>query len=70
MHTKGHFFLIFRDKVCLCYYGCPRIHPADQAGLDLRDLLTSTYQILGLKARATTTWQKDILIICFVVVSG
>ena len=55
MHTKGHFFLVFRDKVYRCNYGCPRTHPADQAGLDLRDLLTSTYQILGLKARSTTT---------------
>jgi hypothetical protein len=48
------FFLIFQDRVSLCSPGCPGTHSVDQAGLKLRNPPTSTSQVLGLKACATT----------------
>jgi hypothetical protein len=47
-------FLIFRDRVSLCISGCPGTHFVDQAGLELRNLPASAFQVLGLKACATT----------------
>jgi hypothetical protein len=47
------FFLVFRDRVSLCSPGCPVTHFVDQAGLELRNPLTSASQVLGLKACAT-----------------
>jgi hypothetical protein len=43
----------FQDKVFLCNPGCPGTHSTDQAGLELRDLPVSAFQVLGLKACAT-----------------
>ena len=34
------FSLVFRDKVSLCSPGCPKTRFVDQAGLELRDLLS------------------------------
>jgi hypothetical protein len=34
--------------------GCPGTHSVDQAGLKLRNLPASAYQVLGLKVCATT----------------
>jgi hypothetical protein len=44
------FFLVFQDRVSLCSPGCPRTQSVDQAGLELRNLLASSSQVLGLKA--------------------
>jgi hypothetical protein len=46
--------LVFRDRVSLYSPGCPGTHFVDQAGLELRNLLASVSQVLGLKACATT----------------
>jgi hypothetical protein len=51
------FFLVFRDRISLCSPGCPGTHFVDQAGLKLRNLPASAFQVLGLKACATTAWQ-------------
>ena len=48
------FVLFFRDRVSLRSPGCPGTHFVDQAGLELRNLLASASQVLGLKACATT----------------
>jgi hypothetical protein len=50
------FILVFRDRVSLYSPGCPGTHFVDQAGLELRNLPASAYQVLGLKACATTAW--------------
>jgi hypothetical protein len=42
--------LVFRDRVSLYSSGCPGTHSVDQAGLELRNLLASASQVLGLKA--------------------
>jgi hypothetical protein len=42
------------DKVSLCSPRCPRTHPIDQAGLELRDLPAFASQVLGLKAMLTS----------------
>ena len=49
-------FFVLRDRVSLYSPGCPGTHSVDQAGLELRNLpaSTSTSQVLGLKACATT----------------
>ena len=47
-------FCCFQDRVSLCSPGCPGTHSVDQAGLKLRDQSASAYQVLGLKACATT----------------
>jgi hypothetical protein len=47
-------FFFFLDRVSLCSPGCPGTHSIDQAGLELRDLPASAFQVLGLKACATT----------------
>jgi hypothetical protein len=47
------FFLVYLDRVFLCSPGCPETHSVDQAGLELRNLLASASQVLGLKACAT-----------------
>ena len=54
-------FLVYPNRVSLCIPGCPRTHSVDQAGLELRDLLTFASQVLGLKAcdYATTTAQLE-----------
>jgi hypothetical protein len=46
-------FLVFRDRVSLCSPGCSVTHFVDQAGLELRNLPASAFQVLGLKACAT-----------------
>jgi hypothetical protein len=48
------FVLIFRDRISLCSPGCPGTHSVDQAGLELRNPPASAFQVLGLKACATT----------------
>jgi hypothetical protein len=50
------FLFFFRDRVSLCFPGCTRTHSVDQAGLELRNLPASAFQVLGLKACATTAW--------------
>jgi hypothetical protein len=47
-------FLVFRDRVSLYSLGCPGTHSIDQAGLELRNLPVSAYQVLGLKTCTTT----------------
>jgi hypothetical protein len=49
--------LAFWDRVSLCSSGCPGIHSVDQVGLELRNPPASAFQVLGLKACATTAWQ-------------
>jgi hypothetical protein len=44
----------FQGRVSLCSSGCPGTHSVDQAGLELRNLPASAYQVLGLKMCATT----------------
>jgi hypothetical protein len=51
----GFCLFVFRDRVSLCSSGCPGTHFVDQAGLKLRNLPASAFQVLGLKACATTT---------------
>jgi hypothetical protein len=46
------FGLVFRDRVSLCSPGCPRIHFVYKAGLELRNMPVSAFQMLGLKACA------------------
>jgi hypothetical protein len=48
------FVFVFRDRVSLCSPGCPGTHSVDQAGLELRNPPASAFQVLGLKACATT----------------
>jgi hypothetical protein len=38
----------------VCSSGCPETHSVDHAGLELRNPLASTSQVLGLKVCATT----------------
>jgi hypothetical protein len=45
--------VVCRDKVSLCSPGCPQTHAEEQAGLELRNLPASAFQVLGLKACAT-----------------
>ena len=47
-------FLVFQDRVSLCSPGCPGTHFVEQAGLELRNPLSSAYRVLGSKAHATT----------------
>jgi hypothetical protein len=42
--------VVFLDRVSLCSLGCPGTHFVDQAGLELRNLPASAFQVLGLKA--------------------
>jgi hypothetical protein len=51
------FVLVFRDRVSLCSPGYPGTHSVDQAGLKLKNLPASAFQVLGLKACATTAQQ-------------
>jgi hypothetical protein len=44
------FLFVFPHWVSLCSPGCPGTHSVDQAGLELRDLPASAFQVLGLKA--------------------
>ena len=51
-----YFFLLLFflcKRVFLCIFDCPRTCSVDQAGLNLRDLLTSAPQVGGLKEYAT-----------------
>ena len=47
-------FILFQDKVSLCRPSCPRTHSVDKAGLEIRDLSASAFQVLVLKSIATT----------------
>jgi hypothetical protein len=47
-------FGIFQDRVSLCSPGYPGTHSLEQAGLYLRNPPVSAFQVLGLKACATT----------------
>ena len=46
---------MFQNKIFLCSPGCLETSSVDQAGLELRDLPASASQVLGLKARTTTS---------------
>jgi hypothetical protein len=48
------FFFFPETRVFLCSLDCPGTHSVDQAGLELKNPPASTYQVLGLKAHATT----------------
>jgi hypothetical protein len=41
--------VVFQERVSLFRPGCPGTHSVDQAGLELRNLPASTFQVLGLK---------------------
>jgi hypothetical protein len=57
--------------VSLCSPGCPGTHSVDQAGLELRNLLASASQVLGLKACATTAWLCSLVLhVAFALVFG
>jgi hypothetical protein len=43
------FFLVFRDRVSLCSFGCPETHSVDQASLELRNPLVSVSPSAGIK---------------------
>ena len=47
------FFLFFRDRVSLCSPGCIGPPFVDQAGLKLRNLPASAFQVMGLNVCAT-----------------
>jgi hypothetical protein len=49
MYTHYIYLFVFRDRVSLYSPGCPGTHFVDQAGLKLRNLPVSAYQVLGLK---------------------
>jgi hypothetical protein len=51
--------------VSLCSPGCPGTHSVDQAGLELRDLPAYAFQVLGLKARATTALATKVRVLKF-----
>jgi hypothetical protein len=51
------FVFVFQDRVSLYSPGCPGTHFVDQAGLELRNLPASAFQVLGLKACTTNTQQ-------------
>ena len=53
-----NFVLFFQDRVSLYSPGCPGTHSVDYAGLELRNLPASAFQVLGLKACTTTAWQE------------
>jgi hypothetical protein len=48
------FVFAFQDRFSLCSLGCPGTHFVDQAGQELRNAPASAFQVLGLKACATT----------------
>jgi hypothetical protein len=48
--------LVFQDRVSLYSLGCPGTHFVDQACLELKNPPASAFQVLGLKACATTFW--------------
>jgi hypothetical protein len=52
-------FFFFRYRVSLCSPGCPGTHFVDQAGLKLRNLPASAFQVLELKACTTTAQLKS-----------
>jgi hypothetical protein len=47
-------FVLFCDRVSLYSPGCPGTHSVDPSGLELRNLLASVSQVLGLKVCAPT----------------
>ena len=47
-----------RDRFSLHSPGCPGTNFVDQAGLELRNLPASAFQVLGLKTCATTPGSK------------
>ena len=51
--------LNFWDRYSLYSPGCPGTHSVDHAGLEIRNLLASASQVLGLKACATTAQLKQ-----------
>jgi hypothetical protein len=54
--------VLFCDIVSLCSPWCPETHCVDQATLELRNLLASASQVLGLKACATSAQQEPSLL--------
>jgi hypothetical protein len=48
---------VIAGRVSLCSPGCPIAHSVNQAGLKLRDLPASAFQVLELKVSTTTTRQ-------------
>jgi hypothetical protein len=53
--------LFFQDRVSLYSSGCPGTHFVDHAGLELRNLPASAFQVLGLKACPTKPGFKMVL---------
>jgi hypothetical protein len=60
---------VFQDWVSLCSPCCPRTYSVDQAGLELRALPASAFQVLGLKGFTTTTWSSDYFTMEFLFLS-
>jgi hypothetical protein len=58
---------VFQDRVSLCSPGCSETHFVDPAGLELRDPPAFAFQVLGLKACATTTQPINSFFIGFVI---
>lgn len=66
---KNSFLFVLR--VSLCSPGCPQTPSVDQAGLELKNLLASAYQLLGLKAcNHHCLAQKNFLFFFFLSTGG
>jgi hypothetical protein len=59
------FFVLFWDRISLYSPGCPGTHSVDQAGLELRNLPASAFQVLGLKVCTNMPSWHNLLILVF-----
>jgi hypothetical protein len=62
------FCFVFLDRVSLYSPDCSGTHSVDQAGLELRNPPVSAFQVLGLKACATTAQLTMSFEVCIRVV--
>jgi hypothetical protein len=58
-------FVLFCFVLRQGFPGCPGTHFVDQAGLELRNLPASAFQVLGLKACTTTPTASAFQMLCF-----
>ena len=58
MTKQKYLLFVSQDGVSLCSPGCPGTYSVDQAGLELRDMPASTFQVLRSQALGTTAWLK------------
>ena len=61
LKTYRVLFLFLKTEF-LCSLGCPVTHSVDQAGLELRYLPASAFQVLQLKACATTSGSHQVFL--------